>query len=202
MTFVPLHGSRGRRESRVPIAPMGPVQQKSTGVGPQVNRSNPGFPCAMVYGLLRALPGDRACLPPSPPWSLLREKLDASVGAPGPHDFAVRVAHARPSRAPASTASHRNVRDVRNAPLIGRDGRIDITDLPDGGSGIFLHEGLDMVLVICPSGYFVAGGAGGFDLLARRSRPQQLPIISPFPIWTQNAAPSIVICASLMTAAA
>jgi hypothetical protein len=40
-------------------------------------------------GFLRALPGDRACLPPS-----LREmyfaKLDASVGASGPHDFAVR----------------------------------------------------------------------------------------------------------------
>ena len=49
---------RGRRESRVPIAPMGPVQ-KSTGVGPQVNRSNPAFPAAMVYGLLRDLPGDR-----------------------------------------------------------------------------------------------------------------------------------------------
>src|SRR5579863_6133952 len=25
-----------------------------------------GIPCAMVYGLFRALPGDRACLPPSP----------------------------------------------------------------------------------------------------------------------------------------
>src|SRR6185437_10612873 len=62
----PLSSSRGRRESRVPIAPVGPVQTKSTGVGPQVNRSNAGFPCAMVYGLLRALPGDRAFLPPSP----------------------------------------------------------------------------------------------------------------------------------------
>src|SRR5712671_5910119 len=51
------------------------------------------------YGLCRALPGDRALLPPS-----LRgyrfviarlgrqnsAKLDASVGASGPHDFAVR----------------------------------------------------------------------------------------------------------------
>jgi len=48
----------------------------------------------MVYGLLRDLPGDRAFLPPS-----LRgfspAKLDASVGASGPRDFAVRIARAR-----------------------------------------------------------------------------------------------------------
>src|SRR4030081_3777917 len=55
-------------------------------------------------GFLRALPGDRACLPPSsadmfclspvgPPQ--LRE-LDASVGASGPHDFAVRNNISRP----------------------------------------------------------------------------------------------------------
>jgi len=33
----------------------GPRATKSTGVGPQVNRNTSGFPCAMVYGLLRAL---------------------------------------------------------------------------------------------------------------------------------------------------
>jgi len=41
------------------------------------------------YGLFRALPGDRACLPPS-----LRNcfrQLDTSVGVSGPHDFAVRL---------------------------------------------------------------------------------------------------------------
>src|SRR6202047_1300050 len=42
-------------------------------------------------GFLRALPGDRACLPPSPAEVAFR-KLDASVGASGPHDFAVRGA--------------------------------------------------------------------------------------------------------------
>ena len=39
--------------------------KESTGAGPQVNRKHPGFPCAVVYGLLRAPPGDRAFLPPS-----------------------------------------------------------------------------------------------------------------------------------------
>jgi hypothetical protein len=48
----------------------------------------------MAYDLLRALPGDRAFLPPS----LRRNEpaqLDASIGASGPHDFAVRVSHVR-----------------------------------------------------------------------------------------------------------
>src|SRR6201985_3487610 len=43
------------------------------------------------YGFLRALPGDRACLPPSLPGSRASQELDASVGASEPHDFAVRL---------------------------------------------------------------------------------------------------------------
>jgi hypothetical protein len=41
-------------------------------------------------GLLRALPGDRAFLPPSPV-KITSHRLDASVGASGPHGFAVRA---------------------------------------------------------------------------------------------------------------
>jgi hypothetical protein len=48
-------------------------------------------------GFLRALPGDRALLPPSSAKVVFRE-LDASVGASGPHDFAVRVSAARLQR--------------------------------------------------------------------------------------------------------
>ena len=55
-------------------------------------------------GFLRALPGDRACLPPSsadmfclsPVGPTRLRKLDASVGASGPHDFAVRCNISRP----------------------------------------------------------------------------------------------------------
>jgi hypothetical protein len=43
-------------------------------------------------GFLRALPGDRALLPPS---SAVARQLDASVGASGPHDFAVRTSIVR-----------------------------------------------------------------------------------------------------------
>ena len=66
-------------------------------------------------GFLLALPGDRALLPPSPAKVLFRE-LDASVGASGPHDFAVRVSAVR-QRAAASTASRPHVRDDRETPL-------------------------------------------------------------------------------------
>jgi hypothetical protein len=52
---------------------------------------------------------------------LASQKLDASIGASGPHDFAVRVGAARQSCAFASTASHPNVRDDRDTPLL-RDG--------------------------------------------------------------------------------
>ncbi|SDI50978.1 hypothetical protein SAMN05444163_3005 [Bradyrhizobium ottawaense] len=40
------------------------------------------------------------------------------------------------------------------APLVGQDGGSRKSDLPDGTSGIFLREGLDSLLVICPSGKF------------------------------------------------
>jgi hypothetical protein len=56
----------------------------------------PAFPARWFYGLFRALPGERAFLPPSPRDILA--KLDASIAAPGPHDFAVRVSHARQSQ--------------------------------------------------------------------------------------------------------
>ena len=70
----------------------------------QVTPESPGIPHAMVYGLLRALPGDRALLPPSPLRSLLlieklaSQGLDASVEASGPHDFAVRFCAVRQRR--------------------------------------------------------------------------------------------------------
>ena len=98
-------GKAGRR-----LHPRPPVQQKARESGNhRFNRTTAGFPCAMVYGLLRALPGDRALLPPSPARRGTRLcGFDASVGASGPHDFAVRVSHVRLallSRPPHLTAT-------------------------------------------------------------------------------------------------
>jgi hypothetical protein len=46
-------------------------------------------------------------------------QLDASVGASGPHDFAVRKPALSSEAQLASTASHPNVRDDRDTPLVG-----------------------------------------------------------------------------------
>ncbi len=102
------------------------------------------------YDLLRALPGDRALLPPSPADMLCLSpvgptqlrKLDASVGASGPHDFAVRNNIARQYAADrsretrpaihncapdtaASTASRRTSVTIAIRPFVGRDGGIN-----------------------------------------------------------------------------
>jgi hypothetical protein len=49
-------------------------------------------------------------------------ELDTSIGVSGPHDFAVRERLRSSFANSTSTASHRACRDVRNAPLVGRDG--------------------------------------------------------------------------------
>jgi hypothetical protein len=81
-------------------------------------------------------------------------QLDASVGASGPHDFAVRKS-APSSAAPlASIASRSNVRDDRDTPLcVGRDGERCRSDLGEKNTRIFLQEGLDTDLLICPVGH-------------------------------------------------
>jgi hypothetical protein len=59
---------------------------------------------------------------PSGPTSLFHQ-LDASVGASGPHDFAVRKIALSSAAPPASIASQPYVRDDRETPLcVGRDG--------------------------------------------------------------------------------
>jgi hypothetical protein len=125
---------------------------------PRSHRDRPAFPHANGFnGFLRDLPGDRAFLSPSPPRSLLLKDLNASVEASGPHDFAVReslpqklldgpgtgpaealwkVDQRRSSyAAAASTASHPNVRDDRDTPLVpGQDGG-DLEVIWVGGEG-------------------------------------------------------------------
>ena len=74
----------------------------------------------------------------------LAAKLDASVGASEPHDFAVREARAFVFRA-ASRPPHPapNVRDDRETPLSGTGWRAYNFDLGKSRTGIFLRKGLD-----------------------------------------------------------
>jgi hypothetical protein len=62
-----------------PIAACAMVAVERTRVG-QVTPESPGIPRAMVYGLFRALPGDRAFLPPSPLRSVLLKNLTPASG--------------------------------------------------------------------------------------------------------------------------
>src|SRR6267142_366989 len=58
---------RGRRECRVHAAPAvsrAKLQKKRTRAY-RFSGGNPAFPAQWFYGLLRALPGDQACLTPS-----------------------------------------------------------------------------------------------------------------------------------------
>jgi hypothetical protein len=127
----------------------GPVCKKSGGRtrAYRFSGDTPTFPAQWLYDLLRALPGDQACLTPSPsdmararpvgPTGLRR--LDADHEASEPRDFTVRtapfvslppIAHgvdpALPSRvtpdAAASTASRPASLTIRIRPLVGQDG--------------------------------------------------------------------------------
>jgi hypothetical protein len=112
---------RGRGECRVPNAPAASCAKvESTRVVTTGPPEQPGIPARNGFnGFLRALPGDRAFFV-TVACELLR-RLDASVEASGPHDFAVRESavrqwhHQRPPH-PA------RVRDDRDTPLVGRDG--------------------------------------------------------------------------------
>ena len=64
-----------------------------------------GLPCAAVYGLLRALPGEPAFATVARAMPLeLRADLAPCLGAPEPHGFAVRLRAARQSAQKASAA--------------------------------------------------------------------------------------------------
>jgi hypothetical protein len=95
-------------------------KNKHTSVVTTVTPERPGIPRAMVYGLLRALPGDHACLTPSP--ALLLADLTPGIGASEPHDLAVRVSTVRYTLPPASTASRPTSVTCATPPL--RDGTV------------------------------------------------------------------------------
>jgi len=83
---------------------------------PRSHRNDPAFPAQWFYGLLRALPGDHACLTPSP--ALPIADLTPGIGASEPHDLAVRRSAIRQLRCSVHRIPPR-VRDDREPPLCG-----------------------------------------------------------------------------------
>jgi hypothetical protein len=133
----------GRRECRVLNRTRSLVCEKwkHTSIVTTGRPNISAFPARWFYGLLRALPGDRAFLPPSPAGSSIR-KLDISVGISGPHDFAVRFASAPVLR---TQSVHRIPRSTfvttRNAPPDERGtGLALLLFLPKEKAKYFLQE--------------------------------------------------------------
>jgi len=120
LSYQRAQGMPGARCARLPRVQWVAIERtRDSQVTPEIARHSPrnGF-----NGFLRALPGDRACLPPSPAAS--SRELDASVGASGPHDFAVRLKRPSSESASASTASRPAFVTLRNAPLWNRTARV------------------------------------------------------------------------------
>src|SRR5437667_694844 len=84
----------------------------------QGSGSIPAFPAQWLYGLLRALPGERLSCLRRPREAFASLGLNASTAAPEPHDFAVRFTHAR-LRALRVHRISPHVRDDRERPSIG-----------------------------------------------------------------------------------
>jgi hypothetical protein len=105
---------KGRREDRVPAGTHGPlcagsakgIAQRHTG-----EAQHTAFPAQWLYGLCRALPGERCTIAPvalrilmhMPGWAPTSpQRLAHRPRAPGPHDFAVRRSHRSCARHPRS----------------------------------------------------------------------------------------------------
>ena len=112
----------------------------------QGSGNTPAFPAQWLYGLLRALPGERLfCLRRPREASLLAE-LNASTAASEPHDFAVRFKPHTSVAALASIASHRAFVTMANAPHLRETGGVMPLIWVRTESRIFLiREGLDRI---------------------------------------------------------
>ena len=108
-------GNAGRPMRPIAACAMSVVERTRVS---QVTPETSGIPHAMVYGLLRALPGDRAFLSPSSAKTCFRQ-LDASVEASEPHDFAVRKLSALVFSAARVHRILSRVRDDLEPPLCG-----------------------------------------------------------------------------------
>ena len=119
-SFRPLL-SRGRRESRVPIAPMGPEQWvESSGVRTTgVTGNNPAFPARWVTAYFVLSPARLGLFVTAFATRTAQCDETPATWASGPHDFTVRFRHASSLVTSASTASHRNTPDDAQRPSIG-----------------------------------------------------------------------------------
>jgi len=113
---------RGRRECRVLSRTRGPVCELKKAYERSHHRSPSvsGIPCTNGFnGFLRALPGDRAFLSPSPAaMRMHRCQLDIGVEMSGPHGFAVRDTRTRQLRYPRPSHPAPTFVTIGQTPLV------------------------------------------------------------------------------------
>jgi len=107
----------------------------------QGSGSIPAFPAQWLYGLLRALPGERLFCHRRHAKTNLRNLTPAPRRQD--HTTSPYASRAYVIARFASTASHRTFVTIAKRPSIGWDARSYAADLLDGGSGIFLACNLD-----------------------------------------------------------
>src|SRR6195952_5419087 len=163
---------RGRGEDRVRAAPAVSQACCKEICCPRAYRfsgEHTGFPHAMALRLIRDRPGDPAfCDTIALGQRWLPLNLTPASGR-RTQTISPYATDALVFRTIASTAPCPAFATTADAPLVGQDGGSCAFDLPDGASGIFLREGLDRLLVICPSGYFVAAGRDNCACVESRS---------------------------------
>ena len=103
-------------------------------------REHPSLPCAMALRLASCSSRRTALLPPSP--ALLSARLTPAPRRSN-HTTSPYASGAYVYRALSVHRISPRVRDVRERPSIGRDGRSYAADLPENESRIFLIPGLD-----------------------------------------------------------
>src|SRR5437588_12279829 len=108
----------------------------------QVWRNHTGLPCAMALRLIRDRPGDRLSCHHPRARLVPRHEL---TPAPGRRTQTISpyARTALVSRAPRVHRSLSLVCDDGLRPLVGQDGGIPTSDLPDVASDLFLIRGLD-----------------------------------------------------------
>jgi hypothetical protein len=164
---------RGRREDRVRAAPAVSRAMRIKNAAHEHTGSAESLRPSLRNGFTAYTSSSwrPAFLPPS-----LADCSARLTPAPGrrTHTISPYAAARSFSRAAASTAPCPSFATMADAPLAGQDARSCGVDLPDAATEIFLREGLDRLLVICPSCQFVAGIGLISSLRAQATRSSSL----------------------------
>src|SRR3954452_14777939 len=154
---------------------------KHTRSSPWVHRTDPAFPHAMVLTVSFVISSVIGLFVTV--ICVSKHRLDASVEASGPHDFAVRLTCCSSKAPSASTASRPAFVTIAIRPLSGTRRRGYNFDLGETTKGIFLQMGLDSPNHI-----------ESFQQMTLRAHPKTLQISvsmrSLFSRWRDNRSPS------------